>query len=162
MMDWDITETFSYYWMGSKNECNYFVYQPNVLSGNCISKIPDTHTLLFMMSIFLHLHAFVYDKIILYSMHISYLIVWKHNSTYAILINSFMDKKIIGKSAHIGSHRSPDATEGLTPVSASIHVATMVTAGFFMIARFSPLFDLRLLETASHSMSSTSDFLNCA
>nr|UFH78273.1 NADH dehydrogenase subunit 5 [Chlorophytum comosum] len=47
-----------------------------------------------------------------------------------------------GKSAQIGSHtRSPDAMEGPTPVSASIHAATMVTAGVFMIARCSPLFE---------------------
>ena len=48
----------------------------------------------------------------------------------------------VGKSAQIGSHtRSPDAMEGPTPVSASIHAATTVTAGVFMIARCSPLFE---------------------
>lgn len=45
----------------------------------------------------------------------------------------------VGKSAQIGSHtRSPDATEGPTPVSAPIHAATTVTAGVPMIARCSP------------------------
>nr|YP_010035092.1 NADH dehydrogenase subunit 5 [Aconitum kusnezoffii]QOX10115.1 NADH dehydrogenase subunit 5 [Aconitum kusnezoffii] len=48
----------------------------------------------------------------------------------------------VGKSAQIGSHTwSPDAMEGPTPVSASIHAATTVTAGVFMIARCSPLFE---------------------
>ncbi|CAN6487201.1 unnamed protein product [Victoria cruziana] len=47
-----------------------------------------------------------------------------------------------GKSAQIGSHtRSLDAIEGPTPISASIHAATSVTAGVFMIARCSPLFE---------------------
>src|SRR6185295_8039928 len=63
----------------------------------------------------------------------------------AICIGLFVGA--MGKSAQVPLHVwLPDSMEGPTPISALIHAATMVTAGIFMVARKSPLFELS--ETA--------------
>ena len=66
---------------------------------------------------------------------------WQWSLLTAICICLFIGA--MGKSAQFPLHVwLPDSMEGPTPISALIHAATMVTAGIFMVARMSPLFEM--------------------
>src|SRR5687767_7320543 len=65
------------------------------------------------------------------------------NETQITLICLLLFVGAMGKSAQFPLHVwLPDSMEGPTPISALIHAATMVTAGIFMVARMSPLYEL--------------------
>src|SRR5450432_4636951 len=83
------------------------------------------------------------DQITAAQVHIGNHIVWPAITFTCICL--FIGA--MGKSAQVPLHVwLPDSMEGPTPISAMIHAATMVTAGIFMVARMSPLFELS--ETA--------------
>jgi NADH-quinone oxidoreductase subunit L len=83
------------------------------------------------------------DQIAAAQIHVSSTVVWPAMTFTCICL--FVGA--MGKSAQVPLHVwLPDSMEGPTPISALIHAATMVTAGIFMVARMSPLFELS--ETA--------------
>lgn len=74
-------------------------------------------------------------------------VAWEVSAVTFIAISLFIGA--MGKSAQVPLHVwLPDSMEGPTPISALIHAATMVTAGIFMVARMSPIFELS--PTALH------------
>src|ERR1700688_1718069 len=84
-------------------------------------------------TVFAHTEAFAGTQI-----HISSTISWSAITFTCICL--FIGA--MGKSAQVPLHVwLPDSMEGPTPISALIHAATMVTAGIFMVARMSPLFE---------------------
>ena len=85
-------------------------------------------------TVFAHLDRFTGGLI-----HVSNLLSWSAITFTCICL--FIGA--MAKSAQVPLHVwLPDSMEGPTPISALIHAATMVTAGIFMVARMSPLFEL--------------------
>jgi len=116
----------------------------SAIKAMLVNRVGDFFILLSMFLLYFLFNTLDYDIIFNMSkVFVNYEIVIGAISTPIIdLICILLFLGAMGKSAQIGLHVwLPDAMEGPTPVSALIHAATMVTAGVFLLARCSFLFE---------------------
>jgi|TARA_B110000879_G_scaffold107255_1_gene144114 proton-translocating NADH-quinone oxidoreductase chain L len=109
-----------------------------------VNRIGDFSLLLAIFAIYFVFNSLDYDTIFsLTPLMLDYKILIGGTKIPALdMICIFLFLGAMGKSAQLGLHTwLPDAMEGPTPVSALIHAATMVTAGVFLLARCSHLFE---------------------
>src|SRR3982075_1037901 len=109
-----------------------------------VNRIGDFGFALGIFSVFYLFNSVEYETIFANAQTIvgakMHFLSWDFDALTVVCLLLFMGA--MGKSAQFLLHTwLPDAMEGPTPVSALIHAATMVTAGVFMVARLSPLFD---------------------
>lgn len=118
------------------------------LKAFLVNRLGDLGFLLGIAVIFMYFHDLHYPVIFklvksdttLHSLHMTIFNGLNFNVLNVICICLFIGA--MGKSAQVPLHVwLPDSMEGPTPISALIHAATMVTAGVFMVARMSPLFE---------------------
>ena len=109
-----------------------------------VNRIGDFGLMLGLAGIYLVFDSLQYDVIFGQAAAVadSEIVVWGTTFETLNVLCVLLFIGAMGKSAQLGLHTwLPDAMEGPTPVSALIHAATMVTAGVFLVARFSPLFE---------------------
>ena len=112
-----------------------------------VNRVGDFGLVLGLLSIFYVFKSFDYNTVFAlvpyFYNYITFNIpFFDTNINILVFICIFLFVGAVGKSAQLGLHTwLPDAMEGPTPVSALIHAATMVTAGVFLIARCSLMFE---------------------
>ena len=109
-----------------------------------VNRIGDFSLLLAIFAIYFVFNSLDYDTVFsLVPLMLDYKILVGSSKIPALdMICILLFLGAMGKSAQLGLHTwLPDAMEGPTPVSALIHAATMVTAGVFLIARCSPIYE---------------------
>ena len=117
------------------------------LKAFVVNRVGDIGLLLGVLLVFISTKSLNYDIFFddLERLTSQNIIVLNHSIALLPLIAILLFIGAAAKSAQIPLHFwLPDSMEGPTPISALIHAATMVTAGIFMVARLSPLYDLSL------------------
>lgn len=116
------------------------------LKAFLVNRVGDFAFLLGLAAILGHFHSFAYaDVFAAAAAHQDTQVAIMPGVSWSLptLICLCLFIGAMGKSAQVPLHVwLPDSMEGPTPISALIHAATMVTAGIFMVARMSPLFEL--------------------
>ncbi len=110
-----------------------------------VNRVGDFGFLIGLAILFFHTSSLDFDTIFSMNKQLSSNSFSIFNIDFNVLNTAcfFLFMGAMGKSAQLFLHTwLPDAMEGPTPVSALIHAATMVTAGIFLVARCSPLFEM--------------------
>lgn len=109
-----------------------------------VNRVGDFGLALGIMAVFFLFGTLDYDTVFaaVADMQNATMSFMNHDIHALSLIAALLFIGAMGKSAQLGLHTwLPDAMEGPTPVSALIHAATMVTAGVFLVARMSPIYE---------------------
>jgi len=140
---WEAVGTVSYLLIG------FWYTRPSAIFANMkafiVNRVGDFGFVIGIAAVFSYTGSLSYDAAFAAAPHLAHALLpitattsW--NALTLICICLFIGA--MGKSAQVPLHVwLPDSMEGPTPISALIHAATMVTAGIFMVARMSPLFE---------------------
>jgi NADH-quinone oxidoreductase subunit L len=140
---WEAVGTVSYLLIG------FWYTRPSAVFANLkafiVNRVGDFGFIIGIAAVFSYTGSLSYDTAFTAAPHLAHAVVpitaaSGVNALTLICICLFIGA--MGKSAQVPLHVwLPDSMEGPTPISALIHAATMVTAGIFMVARMSPLFE---------------------
>ncbi len=141
---WEAVGLVSYLLIG------FWFKRPTAVAANLkaflVNRVGDLGLLLGIAAIFMYTGSLAYSEVFaaaptLVGQTIN--VIGDYQWQVATLICILLFIGAMGKSAQVPLHVwLPDSMEGPTPISALIHAATMVTAGIFLVARTSPLFEL--------------------
>jgi NADH-quinone oxidoreductase subunit L len=144
---WEAVGLVSYLLIG------FWYTRPSAIYANLkaflVNRVGDFGFLLGIALVFVHFGTLDYAEVFAAAPDLAHATAWTTFVGWPLITTICLLLFIgaMGKSAQFPLHVwLPDSMEGPTPISALIHAATMVTAGIFMVARMSPLFELS--ETA--------------